>query len=82
MPELPDITIYLEALQRRILEQPLERIRIASPFLVRMSAQSMPSFLPLSHIPPSEMGSSSAGNRVLYVLTETAPGGRLWIDND
>ena len=35
MPELPDITIYLEALDRRILGQPLTRIRIASPFLLR-----------------------------------------------
>src|SRR3954469_18144091 len=35
MPELPDITIYLEALQPRIVGQPLERIRIASPSLLR-----------------------------------------------
>jgi formamidopyrimidine-DNA glycosylase len=35
VPELPDIELYLHALQRRILHQRLERIRIASPFLVR-----------------------------------------------
>src|SRR3982075_793631 len=35
MPELPDITAYLSALQRRIAGQPLTRIRIASPFLLR-----------------------------------------------
>src|SRR5256885_230574 len=35
MPELPDITIYLEALQARIVGQRLNRIRINSPFLVR-----------------------------------------------
>jgi formamidopyrimidine-DNA glycosylase len=35
MPELPDITIYLEALERRILEHRLTGVRIASPFLVR-----------------------------------------------
>ena len=35
MPELPDITIYLEALERRILQQLLQQIRVASPFLVR-----------------------------------------------
>src|SRR5580765_288276 len=35
MPELPDITIYLEALQRRVLGETLERVRIASPFLLR-----------------------------------------------
>ena len=35
MPELPDITIYIEALERRVLGQPLEQLRIASPFLLR-----------------------------------------------
>ena len=35
MPEIPDITIYLEALERRILGKRLERARIASPFLLR-----------------------------------------------
>jgi len=35
MPELPDITAYLAALESRILGQPLERIRLASPFLLR-----------------------------------------------
>ena len=35
MPELPDITIYIEALESRLLNQPLEKIRLASPFLLR-----------------------------------------------
>ena len=35
MPELPDITIYLDALNHRVLGQTLTRIRIASPFLLR-----------------------------------------------
>jgi len=35
MPELPDITIYLEALAPRIVGQPLERARITSPSLLR-----------------------------------------------
>jgi formamidopyrimidine-DNA glycosylase len=35
MPELPDITIYLEALERRILGRRLERVRVHSPFLLR-----------------------------------------------
>src|SRR5213594_1658383 len=35
MPELPDITIYIEALQQRILNQTLEQIRITNPFLLR-----------------------------------------------
>jgi formamidopyrimidine-DNA glycosylase len=35
MPELPDITVYIEALQDRLLNQPLQKIRIASPFILR-----------------------------------------------
>jgi len=35
VPELPDITVYLEKLAPRVLEQPLERVRVASPFVVR-----------------------------------------------
>ncbi|MGH9659352.1 MAG: DNA-formamidopyrimidine glycosylase family protein, partial [Bryobacteraceae bacterium] len=35
MPELPDIVVYVEALEARILGQRLERVRVASPFLVR-----------------------------------------------
>src|SRR6185369_15657095 len=35
MPELPDITIYLEALQKRIVGQKLVEIRVANPFLLR-----------------------------------------------
>ena len=35
MPELPDITIYLEALAPRIVGQPLERARVVSPSLLR-----------------------------------------------
>ena len=35
MPELPDVVVYIEALERRILGQPLERVRIVSPFVLR-----------------------------------------------
>ncbi len=35
MPELPDIVVYIEALEKRILNQPLEHVRLASPFLLR-----------------------------------------------
>lgn len=35
MPELPDILLYLEALRARIVGQRLERVRVASPFLLR-----------------------------------------------
>ena len=35
MPELPDITVYLEALDARVLGVTLERVRLASPFVLR-----------------------------------------------
>jgi formamidopyrimidine-DNA glycosylase len=35
LPELPDITVYLDALAPRVLRQPLERLRIGNPFIVR-----------------------------------------------
>lgn len=35
MPELPDITAYIAALESRIVSQTLQRVRLASPFLLR-----------------------------------------------
>lgn len=35
MPELPDITVYVEALDRRMTGRALEGVRVASPFLLR-----------------------------------------------
>lgn len=35
MPELPDITVYIEALQKRIAGQAIQKVRLASPFLLR-----------------------------------------------
>lgn len=35
MPELPDLTVYIEALERRVVGQPIEAIRLASPFVLR-----------------------------------------------
>ncbi len=35
MPELPDITVYIEALERRILGRPLTGVRLGSPFVLR-----------------------------------------------
>jgi formamidopyrimidine-DNA glycosylase len=35
MPEFPDIVVYIEALERRILGHVLQRVQIASPFLLR-----------------------------------------------
>src|SRR5258706_352524 len=35
MPELPDVCVYLEALTRHVVGQRLERITVASPFVLR-----------------------------------------------
>jgi len=35
VPELPDISAYLTALEPRVLHQPLERVRLGSPFVLR-----------------------------------------------
>lgn len=52
MPELPDIVVYIEALEKRILGQALEGIRIVSPFLLRTAT------------PPL---SSATGKKVLHM---------------
>jgi len=44
LPELPDIALYLRALRPRIVGERLERLRIASPFLLR-SAEPPPAAL-------------------------------------
>jgi formamidopyrimidine-DNA glycosylase len=41
LPELPDIVVYIEALEKRILGQTLEHIRLASPFLLRTADPSL-----------------------------------------
>jgi formamidopyrimidine-DNA glycosylase len=43
MPELPDITVYLDALRRFIQGKRLERVRVRSPFLVRTFDPSLDS---------------------------------------
>ncbi|MGH7428721.1 MAG: Fpg/Nei family DNA glycosylase [Candidatus Methylomirabilaceae bacterium] len=35
MPELPDIVVYIEALEARIVGHPIERVRLANPFVLR-----------------------------------------------
>ena len=50
MPEYPDIVVYFEALEKRIQGRELERVQIASPFLLRTA------------VPPI---SSVAGKKVL-----------------
>jgi formamidopyrimidine-DNA glycosylase len=41
VPELPDITIYIEALEKRILGHTLERVQLNSPFLLRTATPAI-----------------------------------------
>jgi len=63
VPELPDIVVYLESLQARILHQRLERIRVASPFLIR-SLSPRPELVEGLQA----VGSSRMGQRVVIEL--------------
>ena len=44
MPELPDIVVYIEALEQRILGETLKHVAIASPFLLRTAVPPISSF--------------------------------------
>ena len=43
MPELPDVALYVEHLTRRLAGRTLERVRVASPFLLRTVAPPLSS---------------------------------------
>jgi len=43
VPELPDIVVYIEALEKRIKGSIIERVRIASPFLLRTAVPPLSS---------------------------------------
>ncbi len=43
MPELPDITVYIESLQQRIIGQRLERVVLVNPFLLRTATPPLSS---------------------------------------
>jgi formamidopyrimidine-DNA glycosylase len=63
MPELPDITVYLERLQPRIVDQPLECVRLASPFFLRSVDP------PLSEVQGKHIrGLRRLGKRVVWEL--------------
>jgi formamidopyrimidine-DNA glycosylase len=65
MPELPDVTVYIEALSERILNQPIQKIRIGSPFVLR-------SFDPLINSAEGKkvVGLRRLGKRIVFVLED------------
>jgi formamidopyrimidine-DNA glycosylase len=85
VPELPDITVYLEALQERIIGARLERVRLLSPFLLR-TAQP-----PLASVEgKTVVGLRRVGKRIvieleggLFLVVHLMIAGRLhWIAKD
>ncbi len=69
MPELPDLTVYLEALDERIRGQRLERVLLPSPFLLRTA------------VPPIEAVSGRRVTAVRRIGKRIAIGfeGDLWL---
>jgi formamidopyrimidine-DNA glycosylase len=69
MPELPDLTVYQEALQRRIVGERLERVQIVSPFVLR------------SAVPPIQMAEQRRVTEIRRLGKRLAIGleGELWL---
>ena len=63
MPELPDVELYVHALEPRIVGRRLEAVRLASPFLLRSIDP------PLEAIPERRiMGLRRLGKRIVWAL--------------
>jgi formamidopyrimidine-DNA glycosylase len=65
MPELPDVTIYIETIGAHIVGQPLERIRFASPFVLR-SVDPPPTALEGRRV----VGLRRLGKRIVFAFEE------------
>ncbi|HEX9938991.1 MAG TPA: DNA-formamidopyrimidine glycosylase family protein [Longimicrobium sp.] len=63
MPELPEVTVYIEALERRIVGEPLLGIRLASPFVLR-TVQPRPAELEGKRV----LGLRNVGKRIAMEL--------------
>lgn len=65
MPELPDVTVYVEALNERVRGQVLEQVRLASPFVLRSIAP------PLSAVSGKRIREvRRLGKRIVFALEE------------
>ncbi len=64
MPELPDVVVYIEALGRRVIGQRLDRVRLASPFVVRSVS---PPITALEERPVREI--RRLGKRIVFVFS-------------
>src|SRR5580704_1104417 len=74
MPELPDITAYLTALTPRVVGQPLEQLRIASPLLLRTAVP------PIQSIEGKTVRSlRRLGKRIVFVFDADESGEPLFL---
>jgi formamidopyrimidine-DNA glycosylase len=65
MPELPDVVVYVECLERRVVGETLERVRLSSPFTLRSVDP------PLGEVEGRRVsGVSRLGKRIVLALTE------------
>lgn len=65
MPELPDIVLYLEALTARVVGQPILKLRIGNPFVVR-TIEPAPSDVAGREV----LALRRMGKRIVFVLTD------------
>ncbi len=85
MPELPDVTVYVEALEKRIVGDELVRIRLASPFVLR-TVSPAPQELADKHVTAIHR----IGKRIvialesdLFIVIHLMIAGRLkWLERD
>ncbi len=74
MPELPDITAYLTALTPRVLGQPLEQLRVASPLLLRTAVP------PIQSIEGRVIHTlRRLGKRIVFVFNADETGEQLFL---
>jgi formamidopyrimidine-DNA glycosylase len=83
MPELPDITIYIEALEQRIVGRALEAVTLKSPFVLRTVEPPLTEL-----VGRNVLGLTRLGKRIafgfegeLYLVLHLMIAGRLkWVD--
>jgi formamidopyrimidine-DNA glycosylase len=65
MPELPDIVVYLDCLKPRVQGQPLNKVRLASPFLLRTTLPPLETALGKRILDLSRLG-----KRIVFLLED------------
>ena len=85
MPELPDLTVYLEALERRVLGQRLESLQLRSPFLLRTALPPIDTLIGRRVVQLRRIGKRLAlgFDRELWLVMHLMIAGRLhWFEAD